>query len=175
MGAHDAEEMLEAAKADVVKQEREIAQLRAVVARVADYCGEILRDAGNAEGVFELGRQATARDIANLVDHAADPVADLSPLSTISVGQRRLTWQQVAIDREERLRKLEALGTMLADLDRNRNGRHEGDVDSGTVSLGNPHLATGQTIGYSIHGRFAYVVPEPRLRGDVEAWKQRRP
>lgn len=176
--AHDLEEQLEAAQADAVTMERELAKLRAVVARVADFARGEAEEGARWEDSGERGeiiRASVARNVLGLVDEAASPERDLSPLSGISRNGVRQTWQQVAIDREERLRKLEAAATMLSDLDRNRNGRHEGDVDSGAVSLGNPHLATGQTIGYSLHGRFAYVVPEPRLRGDVEAWKQPRP
>jgi hypothetical protein len=175
--AHDVEEQLEAAKADVVAQERELAKLRAVLARVVDYARDEAEEAAKWEESgerAEIVRGSVARAVLGLVDEAAAPERDLSPLSGISRNGVRQTWQQVAIDREERLRQLEACATMLADLDRNRNGRHEGDVDSGAVSLGNPHLSTGQTIGYSLHGRFAYVVPEPRLRGDVEAWKKPR-
>jgi len=174
MGARDIEEQLEAAQADAITMEREIAKLRAVVARVADAARELREWEGGDEG-FQVGTTRAGEQIALIVDGAADPKTDLSPLSTLTVNGKRLTWQEVAIDREERLRKLQPALTMLADLDRSRQGRHEGDVEGGAVSLGNPHLSTGQTIGYSIGGSFAYVVPEPRLRGDVEAWKVRRP
>lgn len=69
---------------------------------------------------------------------------------------------------------LQGYRTLLADLDRNASGRHEGDYDSyatdnGGISAGNPHLTTGQIIGYDIGGR-EYVVPEPRERGTLSAW-----
>lgn len=174
MGLHDAEEMLEVAKADAAQLERENRRLRAVLARIGDHAREV-PEATVDDTDYHFGRGRLAAELLALVDEAAGDSDDLSPLSTLYVGGLRQTWQQVAIDREERLRELEPVLTMLSDLDRSRQGRHEGDVEGGAVSLGNPHLSTGQTIGYSIGGSFAYVVPEPRLRGDVAAWKQRRP
>jgi hypothetical protein len=62
---------------------------------------------------------------------------------------------------------------MLTDLSRNEHGRHEGDIDGASPSQGNPHLRTGDVIGYAIGGAFKYVVPAPELRGDIAAWKVR--
>jgi hypothetical protein len=75
------------------------------------------------------------------------------------------------MDVEEELR-LRKFGTMVRDLDRNENGRHEGDADVGDpsgVSRGNPRLRTGGVLGYTIGGR-PYVMPERGRRHDPDAW-----
>lgn len=63
---------------------------------------------------------------------------------------------------------------MVLDLTRNEHGRHEGDADVGDVtgvSRGNPFLKEGDIIGFSIGGRWKYVVPARGKRHDVEAWR----
>lgn len=97
----------------------------------------------------------------------------MSDLSNISIDGERQTWRQLYEREHEKVLDLEGYQIMLSDLDRNENGRHEGDVDGGAPSQGNPHLTTGQVLGYSIHGRWKYVVPEPRRRGDLDAWRVR--
>lgn len=95
-------------------------------------------------------------------------------LSNVSINGVRQTWQQMYEREHEAHVALQGYRTMLSDLDRNASGRHEGDYDSyatgnGGISSGNPHLTTGQVIGYDIGGR-EYVVPEPRDRGTLAAW-----
>lgn len=95
-------------------------------------------------------------------------------LSNVSINGVRQTWEQLYEREHEAHVALQGYRTMLADLDRNASGRHEGDYDShatgnGGISAGNPHLTTGQVIGYDIGGR-EYVVPEPRDRGTLSAW-----
>lgn len=99
-------------------------------------------------------------------------MSDLSNISITVDGELvQQTWQQLyEREKTERLR-LEGYARMLSDLDRNEHGRHEGDVDGQSPSLGNPHLRTGDVIGYSLGGSWKYVVPEPRLRGNLDAWK----
>lgn len=64
---------------------------------------------------------------------------------------------------------------LAADLDRCRHYRHEGDVcgscDPG-VSLGNPHLRPGQTIGYGLRGD-RIVMPDREHKHDPAAWRVR--
>lgn len=103
------------------------------------------------------------------------PHETVTDLSNHSVNGVRQTWQQL-YEREHAAKvELEDYRLMLGDLDRNEHGRHEGDVDGGDptgASQGNPHLKTGDVLGYSIGGyRRKYVVPEPRLRGDIKAWQ----
>lgn len=91
--------------------------------------------------------------------------------SNISIDGERQTWQQL-YEREHKARlELQDYRTMLSDLDRNEHGRHEGDIDGAAPSQGNPHLKTGDVLGYSLGAAWKYVVPEPRLRGDLHAWK----
>lgn len=93
-------------------------------------------------------------------------------LSNVSINGVRQTWQQLYESEHEAHVALQGYRTMLADLDRNATGRHQGDYDTlvpGGISEGNPHLTTGAVIGYDIGGR-AYVVPEPRDRGTLSAW-----
>jgi hypothetical protein len=68
--------------------------------------------------------------------------------------------------------RLRQFQRMVNDLDRNENGRHEGDVDCGDptgVSQGNPRLHTGDILGYDIGGR-PYVMPPRGQRHDPDAW-----
>lgn len=98
----------------------------------------------------------------------------MSDLSNVTINDVRQTWQQLYERERERNRELEDCQTLLSDLSRNANGRHEGDSDVGDptgASQGNPHLQTGDVIGYSIHRTWKYVVPEPHLRRDPRAWK----
>jgi len=90
---------------------------------------------------------------------------------------RRVSWAEQVESLNAKLRHLDDVARFLADLDRSPHGRHQGDVEAQTssgVSQGNPHLPTGQVIGYDIAGR-PYQVPEPHLRGNVEAWRSRKP
>lgn len=66
------------------------------------------------------------------------------------------------------------LAKLLADLDRCEHGRHEGDVCSGIngcngPSQGNPHIRTGDVIGYTIE-RQPIVMPKRGHRHDPAAW-----
>ncbi|WP_141575907.1 hypothetical protein [Actinomadura sp. WMMA1423] len=76
-----------------------------------------------------------------------------------------------------------ALAQIVADLDRCPHGRHEGDPCvgwtgpglytggcEGGISLGNPHLKTGDHLGYT-YASNPYVMPERGRRNDPEAWK----
>lgn len=106
--------------------------------------------------------------------HAPEPQGEPSDahLSNASINGVRQTWQQLYEREHEAYLELQGYRGMLSDLDRNAGGRHEGDYDSfvqGGISQGNPHLTTGDVIGYDIGGR-AYVVPEPRDRGTLAAW-----
>ena len=107
--------------------------------------------------------------------HADALLAALGLLSNISINAEQQTWKQL-YEREHAARlELDGYQIMLSDLDRNKHGRHQGDRDSfdpAGISQGNPHLKTGDVIGYSLHGTWKYVVPEPRLRGDLSAWRQ---
>lgn len=104
-------------------------------------------------------------ELANLIA-AQDP-----NLSNITINGERQTWEQMyQREHTERLR-LQAYQTMLTDLDRCEHGRHQGDVCGNCPSEGNPHLKTGDVIGYSLGGSWKYVVPEPRLRGDIHHWR----
>lgn len=100
----------------------------------------------------------------------------MSDLSNISIGDVRQTWKQLYERERAACLELQGYRTMLADLARNEQGRHQGDsdcFDPTGVSQGNPHLKTGDVIGYSIHGTWKYVVPEPHLRRDLNAWRVR--
>lgn len=87
------------------------------------------------------------------------------------------TWRELCADREAQLARLRGFETIVNDLDRNTNGRHEGDADvfdPTGVSQGNPRLKTGDVLGYSIAGdRRPYLMPERGRRHDPEAWGAR--
>jgi hypothetical protein len=71
---------------------------------------------------------------------------------------------------------LDPFRRMVSDLDRNENGRHEGDADVGDpsgVSQGNPRMKTGDVIGYMLGGH-PYVMPPRGKRHDPAAWIARR-
>ena len=89
-------------------------------------------------------------------------------------GMVQLTWQQLAEQHAEEIRRLRKFERMVSDLDRNENGRHEGDADVGDrdgVSQGNPlPLTTGSTLGYGLGGSIRYVMPERGKRHDPDAW-----
>lgn len=98
----------------------------------------------------------------------------MSDFSNHIINGEPQTWKQLYEREHEKRLKLEAYRIMLADLGRNQNGRHEGDgdvYDATGISHGNPHLKTGDVIGYTLGGSWMYVVPYPHLRGDVEAWR----
>lgn len=86
----------------------------------------------------------------------------------------QMTWKEVAEDRQEEILRLQEFQKIVVDLDRNENGRHEGDYDVGDptgVSQGNPKLKTGDILGYDISGR-PYVMPERAKRHNPTAWRQ---
>lgn len=86
-----------------------------------------------------------------------------------------LTWKELADQRETEIGRLRWWQQMVADLDRNENGRHEGDADYGDptgISQGNPQLRTGDILGYDIGGH-PYVMPERGKRHNPDAWGAR--
>lgn len=98
----------------------------------------------------------------------------MSDLSNVTINGERQTWQQLYEREHAKVLELEGYRIMLADLSRNEHGRHQGDgdvYDPSGMSQGNPHLKTGDVIGYTLGGASKYVVPEPRLRGDIRAWR----
>lgn len=104
-----------------------------------------------------------------------DP-AIYSPTSTLvnhadgTSEWRRLTWAQLWQDQQEEIARLRKFERMVCDLDRNQNGRHEGDIDTGGTSQGNPRLHTGDVLGYGLGGSVRYVMPERGRRHDPDAW-----
>lgn len=93
--------------------------------------------------------------------------------SNVTLDGVRLTWKENSERLSEQLLKLQPYALMLSDLDRNSNGRHEGDIDGYTdsgVSEGNPHLKEGQVIGYNISGH-PYIVPPAGQRGKLDSWR----
>lgn len=106
------------------------------------------------------------------LDPEYDP-AVYSPIADLVDGQWvRRTWQKQAQDALADVRHLEQFRQIVLDLDRNANGRHEGDADVGDptgISQGNPRLRTGDTVGYGIGG-VPYVMPERGRRHDPAAW-----
>lgn len=95
-------------------------------------------------------------------------------LSNMSIGDKRLTWREKCEHLEAENRRLQGFATIVADLSRNRSGRHEGDSDFNDptgISQGNPHLAVGQVFGYGIHGYTAYARPARHEEGDPGAWQ----
>jgi hypothetical protein len=132
-------------------------------------CGAVLREIAPTLAAFPgdvLFRQ-----------HLADAVLEqVGERSNVTIGDHRLTWQELADRQQGEIRRLSAFATMISDLDRNEHGRHEGDVDGWTPSEGNPHIRPGEPFGYTIHGARAYVMPVDRaLRGQPEAWLQQVP
>ena len=112
-----------------------------------------------------------------------DPVNDRGPeldpaiysnVSTMIDGKLvRQTWQQLTEEYAAEIQRLRKFERMVSDLDRNINGRHEGDADVGVpggVSLGNPKFTTGNTIGHGLGGQIRYVVPPRGQRHDPDAW-----
>ncbi|WP_405909589.1 hypothetical protein OG742_37305 [Streptomyces sp. NBC_00828] len=61
---------------------------------------------------------------------------------------------------------------ILADLDRCRHGRHEGDPchSCGGLSTGNPHLGPGRTLGYGLYGN-PIVLPTRDRKTNPAAWR----
>jgi hypothetical protein len=100
---------------------------------------------------------------------------DPNVYSTTYVGNMDvpLTWRELAERGKAEIERLTAFATILFDLSRNENGRHEGDVDGYGPSLGNPHIKVGQVFGYSIHGHHEYVRPPREQQHDPEAWRRR--
>ncbi len=80
------------------------------------------------------------------------------------------------IVRTSDLRRLQGFATLVSDLDRNFEGRHEGDASSGDVdgvSQGNPSLQVGAHIGHTMSGD-KIIVPTRQDRHDPKAWVQPR-
>lgn len=75
-------------------------------------------------------------------------------------------------DAERHLEQAQGLARILLDLDRCIHGRHQGDAcfycPEGQ-SQGNPHLITGQVIGYSLYGQ-RYMMPTRGHLNEPEAW-----
>ncbi len=61
--------------------------------------------------------------------------------------------------------------TLLLNLDRCEHGRHSIDYcwNCGSTSVGNPHIQTGQLLGYDYKGDYI-IVPEIDLRQDIKNW-----
>lgn len=64
---------------------------------------------------------------------------------------------------------------ILTDLDRCQHGRHQGDPcgpadDCTGTSAGNPHLRSGQVIGYGLRGD-QIVMPDRDHKHDPAAWR----
>lgn len=108
-------------------------------------------------------------------DHARHLAAlEEQVFSPATANGRRLTWQELAEQQAAEIRRLQEFATMISDLDRNVNGRHEGDADTGDPtgrSRGNPKLHTGDVLGYSIHGTHVYRMPDREHRHDPAAWR----
>lgn len=111
-----------------------------------------------ALGILFPGNRMTADDIAGMVPDARDQVDRLA---------------RVLADHNAELLHLQKFATMVADLDRNEHGRHEGDIDGSAPSQGNPRLQTGDVLGYSLGGAWRYVMPERGKRHDPDAWRVR--
>lgn len=112
-----------------------------------------------------------------------EPQYDPAIYSPTSVGEvvdgehtwRRLTWAEVAEQQEKELARLRLFQQIVSDLDRNPNGRHEGDADVGAqggISQGNPRFITGDVVGYQLGGR-PILMPPREKRSDPAAWLQR--
>lgn len=103
------------------------------------------------------------------------PAADyLSNQGTVQEGGgiTYWTWREVAARQEEELARLRAFQRIVSDLDRNPNGRHEGDADVGAqggVSTGNPRFLTGEVVAWQIGGK-PIVMPPRERRHDPAAW-----
>jgi hypothetical protein len=102
------------------------------------------------------------------------PKADwLSNTGTVADGGITYwTWREVAARQEEELARLRGFQSLVSDLDRNPNGRHEGDADVGAqggISQGNPKFTTGDVVGYSLGGK-PIIMPPRGKRHDPDAW-----
>ena len=87
-----------------------------------------------------------------------------------------LTWEELAHQQEKELARLRLFQALILDLDRNPNGRHEGDADVGDptgISQGNPKFRTGEEIGYGLGGQ-PIVMPPRDKRHDPTAWRATR-
>ena len=86
---------------------------------------------------------------------------------------RRLTWKEVAEERQQQVQRLEGFRAIVSDLDRNPNGRHEGDADVADptgYSQGNPKFITGDVVGYQLGGK-PIIMPPRERRSDPQAWR----
>ena len=87
-----------------------------------------------------------------------------------------MTWRDLAQQRYIEIQELQAFQQIVVDLDRNENGRHEGDADIGTpggISRGNPLIRPGEVLGYAVGGR-PYVMPPRGRMHDAAAWGPHR-
>lgn len=84
--------------------------------------------------------------------------ADGDLWSDTSVGDERLTWRELCDHLRGRLHKVEAIASIVSDLDRCPHGRHEQDDCSYCRSeghernQGNPYLRPGTRIGTDLGG-----------------------
>ena len=108
---------------------------------------------------------------------AYDQDVDPDVWSGTSINGVRLTWKELAERNQEEIYRLQKFATIVSDLDRCEHGRHAGDVCSGCngPSRGNPHMAPGQVIGYSLGGGYVIIQPPREKRGDPEAWYRPKP
>ncbi len=86
------------------------------------------------------------------------------------------TWKELAQRQQEQINRLRLFQSLVLDLDRNPNGRHEGDADVGSptgISQGNPKLLTGDVVGYGIGGHPILMPPRDK-RHDPTAWRAGR-
>lgn len=75
---------------------------------------------------------------------------------------------------EEQRRELDSWHGLVYNLDRCIHGRHQADLcyGCGAQNQGNPHITTGQVIGYTVHGHRITVPPEEE-RMNPRAWRTR--
>jgi hypothetical protein len=117
------------------------------------------------EAEDELARRAGDSD---------DVLSNIS--STVDGKLRRMTWREVAEERDRVISRLYKWSQICADLDRCEHGRHEGDVcdQCRGPSHGNPLLGVDRQIGYDIGGLPICVPLRGDGKGDPENWNPRR-
>lgn len=124
------------------------------------------------DALFAAEKHLAAHAEANAALHCAEAVM-YSPLHarvTSAIAQL-----DHALDRTEQLpgdANDRHLLAVLVDLDRCEHGRHQGDVCSGCggPSRGNPHMPTGDVVGYDISGK-PIVMPDREHKHDASAWR----
>lgn len=90
-------------------------------------------------------------------------------------GDQQLTWAEIVEATREEGARLAKWATLVSDLDRSPNGRHEGDAefqDPSGVSQGNPHIQPGEVIGYTISGGEIAMPVNIGDRNDPDKWIQ---